>query len=1241
MARQIEFQLNLDDSDFNRGMVRGNLSMKEMISTSRRVSTAFDRQKRAAKSMFRTFRDGVIVMGLVRHAFLNLQTVTTGWVATIAKTSGEFERMVKLLEGLNNSTGGTTAIEKANKDLENLINLAKNAPFSINQLTNSFVKLRTTGMKDAEQNFKALTDSIASFGGTDEHLQRASIAIQQMAGKGVVSMEELRQQLGEAIPDAMQVMARGLGVTVGALVKQIETGTVEARGAMRAMFLEMERTYSGGGRNLMQTFIGATARLRTEVSLAMREIGEGGLLEALKTAGREVAAAISVENLGAGYRSFGAILGETVLKLKDFTIFLLDNRETIVLTVKALAALVAGFVAMRVIQSIIGIVAAFKIQLASVAGAATTGAAGLGRFMVATQALRASTIAGIAATAGLRVVLAALGGPIGLGILALTAFVTWIMTTKDAASEAAEAVRNLGERATEAQISVVRSELKSKQDELAALHKQIQTALAAYEAQTRNNPTGASDARIRNNLPFLEKTIAATAGKIEELQEVMDTVNAQKAKAEIRKSIEGLDDLIAGSSKTYRNALAQIKEVTEAGSAARRKAEQENKGDKDATDLANTTAVLAKIQAAAQAAGPALKGSFDRAIEAVQQRLDGLNKRIQETKLISGIPILEQNTSALLGEAERRLKRVKAKLVEVKEAGTGVKTELAKNKSLLQALEAIAQKGELTKEQQRTYEALRNNSQELDTVRARFEAAKNAANSVAKAAANITNMIRSASAEANRLRGILSGVFKGLSDGTASKLIQAQGELNKIIESGADTTGLITAAKSKEIGLLRQQLATNDQMNSVIEKRKGLEDSITNGLKGRAKIQRVLAREEADIEARFQASDKGEEAIRLRKEELSLARQTAAQDIKNDAVKSSSKGARSRLAAIKREKKNLDAIYKSRGQIFQLDKIAVTDLTNKNVSLEQIKGKWREIIALKTSDKNLFAGSTRRSTLATIAGLSKENAAYQDATASRKDLIRQETEARIRQVLASVDLAKLEGNERVKAMQVMQERINQINAEGYEKSKGTLDKFIDDSLKITDKLENAMTGWISDFSSAFADMVVEGKFNFADLAKSIIKDLIKIGIQAAITGVIKMALGGGGFSFAHTGSIAGMNEGSRSGDVYNGLPRFHTGGMPERAGLGRKEVPLIAEEGEGIFTKGQMKALGLMAKGGTKQSSMPPQVEVNVINQTTQEVNSEQQGGRFDGEKYIIDVVMKNAQKPGKFRQSLKGVANS
>ena len=53
---------------------------------------------------------------------------------------------------------------------------------------------------------------------------RVFSAVQQMAGKGKVSAEELRQQLGEVLPGAFNIAARAMGVTTQALDKMMSQG---------------------------------------------------------------------------------------------------------------------------------------------------------------------------------------------------------------------------------------------------------------------------------------------------------------------------------------------------------------------------------------------------------------------------------------------------------------------------------------------------------------------------------------------------------------------------------------------------------------------------------------------------------------------------------------------------------------------------------------------------------------------------------------------------------------------------------------------------------------------------------------------------------------------------------------------------------------------------------------------------------------------------------------------------------
>lgn len=93
---------------------------------------------------------------------------------------------------------------------------------------------------------EAVTVEGRRVGSSNEELTRIFQALSQMASKGVVSMEELRGQLGEALPTALAAMARGMGVTTEELSKLVETGGVRAPAAFRALVRGLEETQRSG-----------------------------------------------------------------------------------------------------------------------------------------------------------------------------------------------------------------------------------------------------------------------------------------------------------------------------------------------------------------------------------------------------------------------------------------------------------------------------------------------------------------------------------------------------------------------------------------------------------------------------------------------------------------------------------------------------------------------------------------------------------------------------------------------------------------------------------------------------------------------------------------------------------------------------------------------------------------------------------------------------------------------------------
>ena len=82
--------------------------------------------------------------------------------------------------------------------------------------------------RETQKIFTAVTKAAASLGLTSENTRGALYAIQQMMSKGKVSAEELRQQLGERLPGAFNLMAEAVGVTAGELSDMLARGEVLA-----------------------------------------------------------------------------------------------------------------------------------------------------------------------------------------------------------------------------------------------------------------------------------------------------------------------------------------------------------------------------------------------------------------------------------------------------------------------------------------------------------------------------------------------------------------------------------------------------------------------------------------------------------------------------------------------------------------------------------------------------------------------------------------------------------------------------------------------------------------------------------------------------------------------------------------------------------------------------------------------------------------------------------------------------
>jgi lambda family phage tail tape measure protein len=362
--------------------------------------TSIKRTHDVSKSFLSTMRDLTIVLGLASYAFSKVASMQSGLVGYIVKTNAEFQRMTMLMKSMSTAVD---PMKDAVDQVRQLRDMAKEAPFSLQAIADSAVKIKATGIDPLNGSLRSLMDSVAAFGGSEDSLNRATLAISQMSGKGVIQMEELRQQLGEAIPRATELMARSMGITYGELVQKISTGTVDAKKSLALLFGEFERTFGGSSQRMMGTFFGQMSLLKTQMQNLAITFGNAGFMDAVMKNVRDLNDYLSSNAASVLARDFGKAAGDIINRGRELVDWVIKWKSEIISTAVTMAV---AWGSGAVISGIMNIGSALKTTWVEM------------RRLAAERALAASlTVAGNAASGatgvfvGLRAALA--GGATG------------------------------------------------------------------------------------------------------------------------------------------------------------------------------------------------------------------------------------------------------------------------------------------------------------------------------------------------------------------------------------------------------------------------------------------------------------------------------------------------------------------------------------------------------------------------------------------------------------------------------------------------------------------------------------------------------------------------------------------------------------------------------------------------------------------------------------------------------------
>lgn len=176
----------------------------------------------------------------------------------IIDTGSRLQLVQKSIEGLTKSTQDWGFVEqqafKMGVSLETVAKGYRNFYSAAN--------MAGFGKGDIQGMYADLLLATRSIGASTQQTEGALLALEQMISKGKVSMEELRRQLGNAIPGAFEIGAKAMKMTTAQFNDFVKTGNLASAEFVPKFIKVLKETYAGGWQDIEQTVSVAQGRLK-------------------------------------------------------------------------------------------------------------------------------------------------------------------------------------------------------------------------------------------------------------------------------------------------------------------------------------------------------------------------------------------------------------------------------------------------------------------------------------------------------------------------------------------------------------------------------------------------------------------------------------------------------------------------------------------------------------------------------------------------------------------------------------------------------------------------------------------------------------------------------------------------------------------------------------------------------------------------------------------------------------------
>jgi tape measure domain-containing protein len=1051
-----------------------------------------------------------------------------------------------------------------------------------------------------------------------EELQGVFTALTQIVSKGAVQMEELRQQLGDRLPGAIQLMADGLGVGTDELIKMMQQGQITSE-ALVPFAEELDKRFGPGLAKALGNTTTALGQFKNAAFQALIQFGQAGFIEKFTDLLHDLTDTLK----SAEFQSFAAKMSQAFGVLIDVLGLAVKNFDLLVIAASAFAGI-------KLAPLILALGTQFLTLGTRVQRVGTIFGATATAMRTSTTAVAATTTAFRGLTLAIRALVSSTG--IGLAITAISVAIGYWATRADAATEAmtnhqaivdkvknaydaaggsaekfAEAIKDITASQAVDNLQKVRDALQSIREEAGAFFDftRLQAKRSAF-----NIFSGSADAQEQyNELDRLNEAFQEGSIKAEDFKKQVDGITQAAKTEEIRAygiELQGIADRAADAEKKVGEAEKVVAIVTgtsqEAAKAAEELAGRTDDAGNAAADAAKKSAefseALDKIREIAGDTGSALddlkdKAKLDEAFQsaakaaqtmsqlnaAVNEYNTSLNKLYEDQagkdfgKFTSGL----EASAALLRDREK-FRATPYWDVNAYRVGFGSDTVTLADGSIQKVVQGMRVSVE---------------DANRDLYRRIGEFQKTVKDQIGTERFNSFTPQQQAAltSVAYNYGSLPDRIIAAVRSGTDQEIAQA------IRGLGGDNNGINRERRNLEAGLFTSQAGVQTQSDQYVKQQ---EDAAKAAERQREEAEKQAAATQETITANQQAIDQ--------------------QTLINDG-KAREAEIEKAIAEARKENPNITdeeiaKIKEQTGALFDLKNVRTEDKNQQREAqaiMQQVNALLQQRTALEQQLKAAQASGDTTKVNETQTALTTVNTKLDEAIAKAREMWQAIGGAAADTALIKLDTAAVKaGNLATKAQQ------NYI-----------------DWTRVGNLFASGLTNAFDEFAQAVAngeDVGEAARRAFLKFAADFLRQIAQMIIQQAILNALRSfapgLFGGVGVGVGHTGGIVGSKRvgagnGTRKVDpgIFAGALRYHDGGLP---GIRPGEVPLIAKKGEEILAEDDPRNI---LNGGAAGSSgqQAAQGDTKIVNAIDAPSFLDAALSSKVGERIILNYIRANA----------------